>query len=76
MKEVNKDLDWHNIDHEVYRIYEFPNGVRVKINNPILLNVSKSGGHRILDSKDMAHYIPAGWIHLYWETDDEIAIRF
>ena len=76
MKKVTKELDWKNIEHEIYRVYEFPNGKRIRIDKPILLNVSKSGGHRILDSKDVSHYIPSGWIHLFWETNDENAFRF
>ncbi|KKL91475.1 hypothetical protein LCGC14_1894300 [marine sediment metagenome] len=79
MKEVTKELEWKNIDHEIYRVYVFRNGdsiTNVKINNPRLLNVSKSGGHRILDDKNVAHYIPYGWIHLYFETIDGVAFRF
>ena len=79
MKELTKDLEWKNIDHEKYRVYVFQNGdsiTNVKIKEPKQLNISKSGGHRILDSKDVAHYIPYGWIHLYWETIDGIAFRF
>jgi len=76
MKQVNKDLDWKNIDHETFRVYQFPNGEFVRISNPVLLNVSRSGGHRILDNKDVAHYVPSGWIHLYWETRDDNAFRF
>jgi len=79
MKEVTKDLEWKNIEHEEYRTYTFwKDGkfVRVKIVNPVKLNVSKSGGHRILDCKNVAHYIPSGWIHLFWETNDNIAFRF
>ena len=76
MKEVTKDLEWKNIDHEMYRVYKFPNEAHVKITNPKLLNISKSGGHRILDEFDVSHYIPSGWIHLYWETKDKNAFRF
>lgn len=75
-KEVTKDLEWKNIEHEEYRVYVFPDGSSVQITNPVKLNVSKSGGHRVLDVYNMAHYIPSGWIHLYWETFDNIAFRF
>ena len=75
-KEVTKDLEWKNIDHEVYRSYVFPNGSRITIAFPNKLNVSKSGGHRILDINNRAHYIPTGWIHLFWETNDNVAFRF
>lgn len=75
IKEVTKDIEWKDIHNEKYRIYEFPKG-KIKIKSPILLNVSKSGGHRILDEKDVSHYIPSGWIHLYWETIDNVAFLF
>ena len=79
VKEVTEELIWKDISHESYRTYTFwKDGkfVKVKINHPIKLNVSDSGGHRILDDKNIAHYIPSGWVHLYWETDDNTAIRF
>lgn len=76
MKQVTKDIEWKNIDHEIYRYYTFPGGNRIVISEPVLLNVSRSGGHRILDAKDVAHYIPSGWIHLVWETNDDMAFRF
>jgi len=75
-KQVTKDLVWKNIDHEKFRVYQFPNGEYVHVNNPVLLNVSASGGHRILDAEDTSHYIPSGWIHLCWETKDDNAFRF
>jgi hypothetical protein len=72
----NKDLEFKSIDHEVYREYTFNNGVKVKINNPLWLNVSASNGHRILDAKGVSHYIPSGWIHLTWEVSDGVNFRF
>lgn len=74
-KEVTKDLEWKSIEHEIYRVYVFENG-KIKIENPVKINVSKSGGHRILDKKNISHYIPYKWIHLYWETDDNNAFLF
>ena len=76
LKEVfQKELLWKNIDHEIYRVYKFPVG-KVKIKHPVLLNVSKSGGHRILDAKNVSHYIPFKWIEIRFETDDNVAWRF
>ena len=75
-KEVTKNLEWKNIEHEIYRVYYFPDGSEVRIDNPVLLNVSNSGGHRIVDSYDVSHYIPSGWIHIIWETNDNCAYRF
>jgi len=76
MKKVNMDMEWQNIDHEEYRVYIFSWDKKVRIDKPVLINVSKSGGHRILDAEDVSHYIPSGWVHLYWETNDECAFRF
>jgi len=76
MKEVIDKTEWANCDHEIYRTYVFPDGKTVTIERPVLLNVSKSGGHRLLDANDKSHYIPYKWIHLYWETDDDNAFRF
>ncbi len=76
IKKVTDDLEWKKVDHEEYRIYVFPGNERIQIDRPVLLNVSKSGGHRILDIENVSHYIPSGWIHLYWETDDDNAYWF
>ena len=75
-KDVTPLLEWKNIDHEHYRTYEFPGDITVTIQDPVLLNVSNSGGHRILDANNVSHYIPYKWIHLYWETKDHNAFRF
>lgn len=78
-KDVTKDLEWKKIEHENYRTYIFVRDghtYEVTIFRPVLLNVSKSGGHRILDAENRSHYIPSGWIHLYWNTDDDNAFLF
>ena len=62
-----KDYDWKNIDDEQERLYLFPCGNIVTIDNPLYLYVSKSG-HRIFDSDGVSHYIPYGWIHLAWKA--------
>ena len=76
MKKITKDLEWKDISHEKYRTYIFYFDKKIRIDKPLKLNVSKSGGHRILDIKNISHYIPYKWIHLYWETDDDCAYRF
>jgi len=62
------NLEFKDITTELYRIYEYPDGKQIKIKLPVQLNVSKSGGHRVLDSAGMSHYIPTGWRHLYWKV--------
>lgn len=63
------NLEFSDISSEKYRSYTFPEG-EVVINNPVHLNVSESGGHRILDNSNISHYIPPGWIHLQWEAKE------
>jgi hypothetical protein len=63
------DMEFSDISSEKYRTYKFPSDV-VHIEEPIALHVSKSGGHRVLDADGTSHYIPAGWIHLYWKAKE------
>ncbi len=62
------NLEFTDISSEQYRIYEFNNGKIVMIVEPLKLNVSKSGGHRVFDNSGISHYIPQGWCHLSWKT--------
>ena len=54
---------------EVFRTYVFPGGEEVTIDEPQYLIVSDNG-HRVLDDSDRCHYIPYGWIHLFWRCVD------
>ena len=59
------NMEFVDISSEDYRTYQF-NETLIRIEKPVKLNVSKSGGHRILDSEGISHYIPTGWQHLSW----------
>jgi hypothetical protein len=59
-----KDID---ISSEIYRTYRFPGGEKIKINEPKTLRVTDNG-HRIIDSRGNSHYIPYGWIHIFWKV--------
>lgn len=63
-------LSFTDISSESFRLYKFHNGSEVRINEPVALNVSKAGGHRILDSEGCSHYITPGWFHLVWKAKD------
>jgi hypothetical protein len=79
LKRVNPDMEWKDITHEAYREYTFAGigGILAyKIENPALLNVSKSGGHRILTKKNILYYIPYKWFAIKIETTDNVAWRF
>ena len=59
-----------DISSEQVREYIFPTGQKVRIENPLWLHVSKSGGHRIIDDQGYSHYIPFTWGHLYWRVKE------
>ena len=62
------DLEFTDISSEAWREYRFADGSTVRIDTPLKLNVSDSGGHRIFDAQNRSHYIPSGWLHLSWEA--------
>lgn len=61
-------IEFKDIASEEFRCYEFLNGSTITIKEPLSLNVSSSGGHRVLSKDGISHYIPSGWIHLYWKA--------
>lgn len=65
------DAEFTDISSEYWRRYTFVSGMLVVIEHPAWLNVSDSGGHRILDQQGYCHYIPYGWIHLEWQVKDD-----
>jgi hypothetical protein len=63
--------EFTRIDSEDHRTYTFAvdgKKVEIRIDSPILISVSQSGGHRIFDAAMQSHYIPHGWVHLQWTT--------
>jgi hypothetical protein len=63
-------LEFKEISTERYRTYEWSDSFKLTITEPTHLNVSKTCGHRILDKSCKSHYVPSGWVHLYWEVFD------
>jgi len=76
LKDVTETLEWKDIDHETYRVYIFQGGDELRIEEPSLINISASGGHRILTKYNISYYIPYKWIAFFFETDDNVAWRF
>ena len=52
---------------EAVRYYRFPDEEIVQITAPVTLIVSDNG-HRIVDAEGNSHYVPYGWIHLWWKN--------
>ena len=61
-------ISFKSLSDEHYRVYEYPDGSNVRIIDPMYLNVSASGGHRVYTADGISHYIPSGWNHLWWEV--------
>lgn len=65
-----------DISSEVRRTYTWPDGSKVTIERPFALIVSENG-HRVEDCDGNGHYIPKGWIHIFWENKPGVpAIAF
>ena len=60
------DVDWRDISAEFFREYLMPSGQIIKLINPLLLHVSASGGHYVIDDRGYTHYIPNKWERLTW----------
>lgn len=67
---VPEKLTFNDISSEMSRTYRFPGEEFVKIDKPIAINVSRGGGHRVIDAEGKSHYIPKGWIELVWQAQD------
>ena len=75
----NPNIVFKSIHKELWREYDFTtvdelgksSVYTARIEKPLALHVSKSGGHRIIDSTGMAHYIPYKWIALRWMNEKD-----
>ena len=68
---LNKSgLDFTDISAEAWREYVYAGGEVYRIDEPLLLHVSESGGHRLFDSKGDSYYVAPGWRVLRWYAGD------
>jgi hypothetical protein len=68
VKLINKTgLEFVDISSERYREYIFLGKGIIKIDNPAMIAITKTG-HRILDTSGKSHYIPAEWQAINWEA--------
>lgn len=58
-----------DVSSEEFRQYNFPNGGIYIVENPLMLNVSGSGGHRLFDAQGLSHYVQPqeGW-SIVWKA--------
>ena len=57
------ELNFTDISSETNREYTFPNGKKLVIKEPLYLNVSPSGGHRLYANNGYSYYVQPkeGW---------------
>lgn len=57
------DLSFNDITTERFREYQFPNGKTYRIEQPLAINVSSTGGHRVFSADGVSHYVQPkeGW---------------
>jgi hypothetical protein len=51
------------------RIYTFPGGETVKLENVTHFLARDSGSHRVGTADGLLHIIPAGWLHVEIDAD-------
>jgi hypothetical protein len=68
---VNKDLPWKDISNESYREYIYESGFVYRIEKPVAVAISASGGHRVYDLAGIGYYVIAGWAVIKWEGHNE-----
>ena len=57
-----------DISFELFREYIYPNGAKMRIENPIRLSVAKNNAHRITDASGLNYYIAPGWLAIDWRS--------
>lgn len=67
-------LEFTDISSESHRVYLFMSKdgsvTCIRIDEPIGLNVSKSGGHRLINSNGVYSYIKPEWFMINWKAKD------
>ena len=66
---------WKDISWEQYREYVFSGDAVYRIDKPVALHVSASGGHRVIGWDGRCHYIPFKWLALIWDNAPRVGMR-
>jgi hypothetical protein len=67
---LNKSgLEFSDISSEKFREYVYTD-FSLTINDPLKLNVSKSGGHRVFSENGDSFYITPGWKYIKWQVKE------
>jgi hypothetical protein len=63
-------LEFTNISSELWRCYVYTTEEAFRVDRPVALHVSESGGHRIFTEEGASLYIAPGWKALVWEAKE------
>lgn len=69
--------DQRDLSDEAHRTYVFGPGRAYRIDLPLVVAVKKTARgdtHRVIDAGGICHYIPAGWIAIFWVLKGDTAI--
>lgn len=64
--EIN-ELTFKSTENERWRDYVWADGFVLHIPEPLWVNVSKSGGHRVIDKQKRCYYVHSSWRYITWE---------
>jgi hypothetical protein len=59
-------IQFNDVSDEQYRTYFYASGHEATYDEPLRLNVSASGGHRLLTADGMCHYVKPNWESISW----------
>lgn len=63
-------LVFTDISSEQWREYFYNSETVIRVEKPLMLHVSKSGGHRVFSEDGCSRYIAPGWLQITWKAKD------
>lgn len=58
---------------EAKRVYTFPGGDVIELENVIEVEASRHGNHAVKTTDGMTHIVPSGWLCLTFPTEARVA---
>ena len=70
------ELIFKSTENEKWRDYVWADGFTLRIEEPLWVHVSKSGGHRVIDNQKRSYYVAPGWRYITWEGKDSYTYQW
>ena len=68
-------VEFKDISEIKYRTYYYPDG-SVTFDNPIAINVSKSGGHKLILEDGKSVYVRPGWFAFEYKVSNDTRLHW